>query len=256
MSLGGYMHSKLFVSFLLTSILSSPAFALTLEPVPEPQLDSLPIDTSGPDVPCDEIEARLTAYQVMARQHDSQVVDFLMSIGTGAAKWNEEISALKSEACLSTPDEGFELLDLTASATRDRAAQMAENRDFLSALLAPVIDAVPACVNVPVSSQASAGQALACGEIADQMQDYSGKLLLHESANNAFLGDVSLRLNTLHATLTQYDCAELQDGSLDVLLDAANKVDTLTNTAYDNAEKLANEFDRLSVSLSYCAPAE
>ena len=217
--------------------------SVDLEVIADGVIDPLPIETDGPDIECADIEARLQAYDQMALTHDRQVTDYLQQVSGALSQWFLALEPLKIGECRGVPAEGFNLMKNTAQQVGGRAHMAVQNSVFLSRLLTPVLPALPICL---------AADFAACDEISDIFIDYSGKLLLHESANNSFLGDVSLRLNSLYETMSQYDCPALQNGSLAVLPDAANKVDTLTNTAYDNAEKLAIEFDRISVSLSSC----
>jgi hypothetical protein len=232
------------------SLIAAPwaAQALELNPLADGVLEPLPIDLSEGDIPCDQIPQRLQNYRQMARQHDLQVAAFLQQVGESATSWDQTIETVAAAQCPALAEDSFLLLAQTASNLGSLGNMSAQNSAFLDGLLAPVAEALPACL-----PGAAVAEAVDCSHVGDVMIDYTGKLLLHESAANSFLGDVSQRLNALAEMIGAYDCAALSDGEgLAVFPDGANKVDTLTNTAYDNAEKLANEFDRLSVSLSSC----
>lgn len=71
------------------------AGAVTLNPIVASTEKALPVDSTQPNIPCDQIASRLTDYNSMARQHDLSVANFLAEVTGKMNEWYGVLSPLE-----------------------------------------------------------------------------------------------------------------------------------------------------------------
>ena len=85
----------LFAALVFWTELALAAPPLQLPPI-EPSIEkALPVDTTEPNIPCDQIPARLADYNSMARQHDLSVANFLAEVTSKLVQWHDLLTPLE-----------------------------------------------------------------------------------------------------------------------------------------------------------------
>lgn len=87
---------KVLISTLLCAF-SLSAGALPLQPIADPPSELLPVDTTAPDVPCDQILNALMKYKDMNRQHEDSVIAFLTQAVEKISGWYDLLSPLEGQ---------------------------------------------------------------------------------------------------------------------------------------------------------------
>lgn len=90
-----YIKLNVFCFCLMASAASVMAGAVTLPSVIDPNDAPLPIKKEAAPIPCDQILARLTNYNSMARQHDQSLTSFLSDVSDKASGWYDLLSPLE-----------------------------------------------------------------------------------------------------------------------------------------------------------------
>lgn len=94
-----------------------------------------------------------------------------------------------------------------------------------------------------------------CDQIADKLEAYNTMARQHDSSVTGFLGQVTDKLNEWYALLQPLEGnpATIQEGAFQPLQDGATQISTVTDAAYDNSSLLAQEMDRILISLRACS---
>jgi hypothetical protein len=94
-----------------------------------------------------------------------------------------------------------------------------------------------------------------CADISARLGKYADMSRNHNNSVTAFLGQLVEKLTEWHDVLSPLEnkTANLEEGTFDVLSDAGNSVSLATDYAIDNSTLLANELDRIIVSLRDCS---
>lgn len=90
------MKSRLL--YILMSLTATQALAVSLPEISNPPTTPLPIDRNQANIPCDQLMARLTKYNQMARQHDQSVTGFLGEVTQKLGTWHALLSPLEGTA--------------------------------------------------------------------------------------------------------------------------------------------------------------
>lgn len=82
---------------ILIAMLSAPVDAKPIElpPIQASTAKALPVDTTEPNIPCDQILDRLGKYNDMAREHDASVANFLGEVTGKLTEWHQILSPLE-----------------------------------------------------------------------------------------------------------------------------------------------------------------
>lgn len=90
-----------------------------------------------------------------------------------------------------------------------------------------------------------------CDQIQARLMKYSQMSATHNSSVTGFLTQLTEKLVEWHGELSPMEgtANPVPQGQFDVLTDASNKISEITNYAFDNTDLLANELDRIIVSL-------
>ncbi|NJM10281.1 MAG: hypothetical protein HC883_05320 [Bdellovibrionaceae bacterium] len=82
---------------ILVLVFAVPAsvFGVTLKPIGEPPSALLPIDTSAPPIPCDQILTQLMKFKDMNRQHEDSVIAFLGQAIEKISGWYDVLAPLE-----------------------------------------------------------------------------------------------------------------------------------------------------------------
>jgi hypothetical protein len=111
------------------------AQAVELKELPEPPTELLPIDTSAPRIPCDEILPALMKFKDMNRQHEDGVAAFLTQAVDKINGWYETLFPLegqekKIEAGAFEPiRSGSEKMSMIVDYSYDNTALLAQELD-------------------------------------------------------------------------------------------------------------------------------
>lgn len=94
----------------------------------------------------------------------------------------------------------------------------------------------------------------ACAEIVDRLNDYNTMARSHDQSVSAFLGQVVEKVSSWHSVLQPLEgkAQTIPADTFSPLLTGAEQISNITNLAFDNSELLANELDRIIVSLRQC----
>jgi hypothetical protein len=94
-----------------------------------------------------------------------------------------------------------------------------------------------------------------CDDIAARLGKYADMSRNHNNSVTAFLSQLVEKLTEWHDVLSPLEnkTAVLEQGTFDVLSDASQSVSLATDYAIDNSTLLANELDRIIVSLRDCS---
>lgn len=92
----GEKPMKVLISILMCTF-SLSAWALPLQPIAEPPQELLPIDTSAPHVPCDQLLNALMKFKDMNRQHEDSVIAFLTQAVEKISGWYDVLSPLEGQ---------------------------------------------------------------------------------------------------------------------------------------------------------------
>jgi|GEM_PF-7063988 len=82
---------------ILMCVFSVQASAISLAEFTDPPSELLPIDTSAPNIPCDEILAELMKFKDMNRQHEDSVISFLTQAVEKISGWYDTLSVLEGQ---------------------------------------------------------------------------------------------------------------------------------------------------------------
>lgn len=107
-------------------------------------------------------------------------------------------------------------------------------------------------VKLPVNQQQGD---IPCAEIAARLAKYAEMSRSHNNSVTAFLSQLVEKLTEWHDTLSPLEnkTAMLEAGTFAVLSEASDSVSLATDYAIDNSTLLANELDRIIVSLRECS---
>lgn len=99
------------------------------------------------------------------------------------------------------------------------------------------------------------GPAIACDQIIDRLVKYNDMARQHDQGVNAFLGEVVQKMSEWYSSLQPLEGAKevIEAGTFSVLEDAATKISMVTDRSFENSDLLANELDRIIVSLRNCS---
>jgi hypothetical protein len=94
-----------------------------------------------------------------------------------------------------------------------------------------------------------------CADISARLDKYADMSRNHNNSVTAFLNQLVEKLTEWHDVLSPLENkpANLEAGTFDVLSDASQSVSLATDYAIDNSTLLANELDRIIVSLKDCS---
>ena len=136
----------LFASFL------NVAGALTLPPVADGPTGALPIDTGGGNYPCDQIIAKLSAYNTLARQHDASLESFFGQILNTVNAWYSQLSRLEKTP-QTLPEGTFDPLQDAADKISKATDAAYDNSALLSQEMDRILLSMKACVAKSVAIQ-------------------------------------------------------------------------------------------------------
>ncbi len=93
-----------------------------------------------------------------------------------------------------------------------------------------------------------------CVNLTERLLKYNEMARQHDQSVNAFLSEVTQKMNDWHSQLQPLEGRQqrLSPGVFSVLADGAAKISLVTDKAFDNSDMLANELDRIIVSLGTC----
>lgn len=93
-----------------------------------------------------------------------------------------------------------------------------------------------------------------CAEIAQKLADYNTMARSHDQSVTSFLGQVIDRVGEWYSVLQPLEntATPIAADTFKPLQTGAEQISEITNMAFDNSERLANELDRIIVSLSLC----
>lgn len=94
-----------------------------------------------------------------------------------------------------------------------------------------------------------------CNQIQARMTKYADMARSHNNSVNAFFTQLTQALSDWHTLLKPYEngAKTLEEGSFDVLSEGSEAVYQATDYAINNSSLLANELDRIIVSLRDCS---
>jgi len=94
----------------------------------------------------------------------------------------------------------------------------------------------------------------ACAEIAERLTQYNAMARSHDQSITAFLSQVVEKVLGWYSLLQPLEntSAPIAADTFLPLQAGGNQISEITNLAFDNSELLANELDRIIVSLSFC----
>ncbi|MBX3021324.1 MAG: hypothetical protein KF799_06555 [Bdellovibrionales bacterium] len=98
------------------------------------------------------------------------------------------------------------------------------------------------------------GSNYACAEIADRLVDYNNMARSHDQSVSGFLSQVVERVMNWYSLLQPLEgtTQAIPADTFQPLQSGAEQISNITNLAFDNSELLANELDRIIVSLRQC----
>lgn len=93
-----------------------------------------------------------------------------------------------------------------------------------------------------------------CNKIIDRLEKYNEMARQHDQGMTGFLGEVVQKMNDWYLSLQPLEGAkgQIESGTFSVLEDGAAKISLVTDRAFENSDLLANELDRIIVSLRAC----
>jgi hypothetical protein len=91
-------NAKMKVSWCLALavFLGGSAHAVTLQPIPSPQDDLIPIPRNSPPIPCAQMQQELERYHQVARQHDQSLLVFLGQVSERLKDWHAVLKPLET----------------------------------------------------------------------------------------------------------------------------------------------------------------
>jgi hypothetical protein len=94
-----------------------------------------------------------------------------------------------------------------------------------------------------------------CDQINARLNKYADMTLRHNNSANAFFQQLTQALSDWHTLLAPYENGKktLEEGTFDVLSQGSEQVYLATDYAINNTSLLANELDRIIVSLRDCS---
>ncbi len=109
----------------------------------------------------------------------------------------------------------------------------------------------PPQIRLPIDK----GQAnIPCDQIATRLNKYNQMARQHDQSVTAFLGEVTQKLSIWHDMLAPLEgtTQTIAVGTYDPLQTGSEQISKITDYAFDNTELLANELDRIIVSMRDC----
>ena len=125
---------KVFISILMCAF-SVSVWGLPLPPMEDPPKIVLPIDTSAPIIPCDQILNALMRYKDMDRQHEDGVIAFLTQAVDKINGWYDLLSPLEGQlknietGSFEPIRSGAEKMSMVVDYSYDNTALLAQELD-------------------------------------------------------------------------------------------------------------------------------
>lgn len=93
-----------------------------------------------------------------------------------------------------------------------------------------------------------------CAEVADKLEAYNTMARSHDQSVSSFLGQVTEKAMQWYSDLQPLEgkSQQIKEGTFEPIQTGATEIGNITNLAFDNSELLANELDRIIVSLRQC----
>jgi hypothetical protein len=93
-----------------------------------------------------------------------------------------------------------------------------------------------------------------CDQVLDKLVTYNQMARQHDQSISSFLGEVTQKLGDWYAQLSPLEGStqDLPAGTFAPIQDGSDQIAKITDLAFDNSELLANEMDRIIVSLREC----
>lgn len=148
------MAARSFLILLLVST-SWGAHGLSLQPIPAPAEDRLPIDRDGPGVECSQIVERLVKYNEMARTHDLSISSFLSEVVQKMNDWYAQLQPLEGVnreipvGTFSVLEDGAGKISLVTDKAFDNTGLLAGELDRIIQSLRGCIEANKSLKSIP-----------------------------------------------------------------------------------------------------------
>ena len=119
----------------LFALLINSAAAVTLSALPEGPTSPLPVSDGSGNYPCDQILAKLAAYNTLARQHDASLEGFFSQIVNTVSAWYNLLSPLENTpqtVAVGTFDplqDGADKISKATDAAYDNSALLSQEMD-------------------------------------------------------------------------------------------------------------------------------
>jgi len=146
------MLSKLGLSFVLFFLVSGHAGAqVVLDPIAIPTITVLPIDTTAAPYTCDQVLAKLQAYQSMATQHNQSVNSFFGQVVQKVGSWYNLLSPLEGTSqTLATGT--FSPIHDGSMAIGNVSSMVMQNSVLLANEVDRLVRSLAACTLTPVTN--------------------------------------------------------------------------------------------------------
>lgn len=126
-----------------------PAIATTLQPLPQPPTERLPIAQDNSKIPCAEIQARLSKFKDMNRQHEDSIATFLGEVMLKISGWYEALAPLEGQKNVLEAGT-FEPIKTGSTKMEEVVNYAYDNADLLSTEIDNILLSLRDCSVTPI----------------------------------------------------------------------------------------------------------